>query len=62
MCSKGWGKEVLCRIAARRRFDCQNTTQEQLEAVVQSNEYKNITPEDVKAAFAQGDEVSLNII
>ncbi|KAF9442451.1 hypothetical protein P691DRAFT_779407 [Macrolepiota fuliginosa MF-IS2] len=56
ICVKKYGQQVLKRMAARRRFNCTLPTEEQLEAVSTSGEYKRITPEDVKAAYASGKE------
>lgn len=56
-CNKSWGQHVVRRIAARKRFKRLNPTKAQLQAIEDSGEYKNVTPEDVKAALMEGEEV-----
>ncbi|KXN88485.1 hypothetical protein AN958_07151 [Leucoagaricus sp. SymC.cos] len=57
ICVKGWGQDIIRRVAARKRFRCTRPTKEQLEIIEASGEYRDVTPEEVQAAFLKGDEV-----
>ncbi|KAF5359633.1 hypothetical protein D9756_003125 [Leucocoprinus leucothites] len=56
ICDKGYGQKVLKRMAARKRFGCNEPDENQLFAVAESGEWKRFSPADVEAAFAKGEE------
>ncbi|KAJ3571098.1 hypothetical protein NP233_g3975 [Leucocoprinus birnbaumii] len=56
ICCKNYGRKVLKRMAARKRFGCMDPEQDQIFAVEDSGEWKKFSPDDVETAFAKGEE------
>ena len=57
ICKRGWGSHIRSRVFARKRLGREPTTEEVEELSEEGSKLHSVTPDDIVAAFSNGEEV-----
>ena len=57
ICKQGWGSHVRERVFARKRLGREPTAREIEELAEEGSKKDSVTPDDIMAAFSNGEEV-----